>query len=718
MAGAQNRPATSAAQAAPALSDADVRLYARLLAMTDARRVDDAVIVDALGSRSAAVRHAAVLAIGQVKARAHTPRLIALLAAPDTVAAANAAYALALLRDTASGRTAPGTPTPRDTASGRSASVSPATPRDTTVRITVAALAKALSGPVSVAREAAWALGELGAAGAPVIDSVLLAVLAPPPPPPVVDTAVSAARAMAPPLPVPVVTPPLSPRVVEMLLLSAARMRPVPVNAVVPHLRSRDPGVARSAAYALSRTSVPGGVRALADQMLHRDEELRAHIARGLAKGAAGDTLANVARRALDYLVETRHPHVRINAVRSLATYGPDARVIIIAATRDSNPHVRLVAAQSLVRVMDRDLIRWAWLWESDTSFVYRRTVLEAAMRTGVELPALREWRLSDDWRKRAALATAANAAPSATRAVEIARALTREVDPRVRAAGYSALAQRMDSVPGTIDSLRAALSDRDPTVRAALIGALARRASAADAGRIAAIYRRALADSVNDARVAAVRYLSSAWRRDSASFSDSLRAVVAGLRQPPDPEVTAAARGASLFAHWAPVVRTERPLEWYQDVVRRIVLPGLSGTRLTAELVTSRGSIVVQLFGVEAPLTVNSFVTLANDGYFTNTRFHRVVANFVVQGGDPTGSGSGGPGYSIRDELNRHRYERGTLGMAHSGPDTGGSQFFLAHAPQPHLDGLHTVFGRAVSGLPVLDAILEGDILREVRVR
>ena len=656
--------------------------------MTDARRVDDAVITEALGSRNAAVRRAATLAIGQVKARAHANRLFALLGGSDTVAAAHAAYALALLRDSANAAS------------------------------TARALAGALAGPVSVAREAAWALGELGSAAQPVIDSVLVAALAPPPPPPPVDSTPSAARAMLPHTPAAPTAQPLSPRVVETLLLAAAKMRPVSVAAVAPHLRAKDPGVARNAAYALSRSSVPGGVRALADQMLHRDEELRAHVARGLAKGAAGDSLVTVARRALDYLAETRHPHVRINAIRSLATYGPDARLPIVAATRDSNPHVRLVAAQSLVRVMDRDLLRWAWLWESDTSLVYRRTLLEAAMRTGVELPALREWRLSDDWRKRAALAAAANAAPSATRAVEIARALTREVDPRVRAAGYSALAQRMDSVPGIVDSLRAALTDRDPAVRATVIAALGRRATAADAGRIAAIYRRALADTVNDARVAAVRYLSSAWRRDSVSFSDSLRAAIAALPQPPDPEVTAAARGASLFAAWTPVNRVDRPAEWYEDVVRRIVLPALSGNRLSAELATSRGGILVELLAADAPLTVHSFVTLAGSGYFSNTRFHRVVANFVVQGGDPTGTGSGGPGYTLRDELNRHRYERGTLGMAHSGPDTGGSQFFLTHAPQPHLDGLHTVFGRTLAGLQVLDALVEGDTLLEVRIR
>src|SRR5688500_1021596 len=369
-AAAQNRPATAAVSASPALSEGDVRLYARLLAMTDARRVDDALILEALGSRTPAVRRAATLAIGQVKARSHAARLRALLSGPDTIAAANAAYALALLRDTANAAPAAVAPAPHPDTAG--------------VYLTASALAGVLAGPVSVAREAAWALGELGSAGQPIIDSVLVAALAPPPPPPVVDTTVSAARAMSPPLPAAPVVAPLSPRVVEALLLSAAKMRPVSVTAVAPHLRSKDPGVARSAAYALSRNSVPGGVRALADQILHRDEELRAHVARGLARGAAGDSLVQVARRALDYLAETRHPHVRINAIRSLATYGPDARLIIIAATRDTNPHVRLVAAQSLVRVMDRDLLRWAWLWNSDTTFVYRRTVLEAAMRTGV----------------------------------------------------------------------------------------------------------------------------------------------------------------------------------------------------------------------------------------------------------------------------------------------------------------------------------------------
>jgi len=114
----------------------------------------------------------------------------------------------------------------------------------------------------------------------------------------------------------------------------------------------------------------------------------------------------------------------------------------------------------------------------------------------------------------------------------------------------------------------------------------------------------------------------------------------------------------------------------------------------------------------------VDNFVTLANAGYYQGTRFHRVVPNFVAQDGDPRGDGNGGPGYAIRDELNRMHYGRGTLGMALSGPHTGGSQYFLTHSSQPHLDGHYTAFGRLVSGWSVLDAIVQGDIIQRVDIR
>src|ERR1700690_1251654 len=115
------------------------------------------------------------------------------------------------------------------------------------------------------------------------------------------------------------------------------------------------------------------------------------------------------------------------------------------------------------------------------------------------------------------------------------------------------------------------------------------------------------------------------------------------------------------------------------------------------ATLTTSRGEIVCELFAKEAPKTVNNFVFLARDKFYDGTVFHRVIADFMVQGGDPTGSGRGGPGYRFEDEFkgNPLRHERGVISMANSGPGTNGSQVFITHGPQPHLDGKHTVFGK-----------------------
>ena len=119
----------------------------------------------------------------------------------------------------------------------------------------------------------------------------------------------------------------------------------------------------------------------------------------------------------------------------------------------------------------------------------------------------------------------------------------------------------------------------------------------------------------------------------------------------------------------------------------------------------------------LDAPQTVQNFITLARKGYFNGLQIHRVVPNFVIQDGDPRGDGSGGPGYSIRDELNDRPYLRGTVGMALSGPDTGGSQFFITHSPQPHLDAKYTVFGQVVNGMEVVDKIQQLDVIQRVRI-
>ena len=131
----------------------------------------------------------------------------------------------------------------------------------------------------------------------------------------------------------------------------------------------------------------------------------------------------------------------------------------------------------------------------------------------------------------------------------------------------------------------------------------------------------------------------------------------------------------------------------------------------------TSKGTIEFELNVLDAPQTSQNFMALARKGYFNGLQIHRVVPNFVVQDGDPRGDGSGGPGYTIRDELNDKPFVRGTVGMALSGPDTGGSQFFIMHSPAPHLDAKYTVFGQVVNGIDVVDRIQQLDVIQRVRI-
>jgi peptidyl-prolyl cis-trans isomerase B (cyclophilin B) len=139
-----------------------------------------------------------------------------------------------------------------------------------------------------------------------------------------------------------------------------------------------------------------------------------------------------------------------------------------------------------------------------------------------------------------------------------------------------------------------------------------------------------------------------------------------------------------------------------------------------SASIETNRGVIEVELYAQYAPKTVNNFVFLARDGFYDGLVFHRVIQNFMIQGGDPTGTGSGGPGYRFEDELlgNPLRHEKGSLSMANAGPNTNGSQFFITHAPQSHLDGKHTVFGKVVKGQDVVNAICQGDTIVRVVIR
>jgi len=141
---------------------------------------------------------------------------------------------------------------------------------------------------------------------------------------------------------------------------------------------------------------------------------------------------------------------------------------------------------------------------------------------------------------------------------------------------------------------------------------------------------------------------------------------------------------------------------------------------KYSATLDTSRGKIVVDLFAADAPKTVNNFVFLARDGFYDGLTFHRVLANFMIQGGDPEGTGRGGPGYKFEDETkgNPHKHQVGSLSMANAGPNTNGSQFFITHVVTDWLDGKHTVFGQVRSGQDVVNAVRQGDKINSVTIQ
>ena len=135
------------------------------------------------------------------------------------------------------------------------------------------------------------------------------------------------------------------------------------------------------------------------------------------------------------------------------------------------------------------------------------------------------------------------------------------------------------------------------------------------------------------------------------------------------------------------------------------------------ATIETEKGKIVLELFASDVPVTVNNFVFLAREGFYDSTTFHRVIPGFMAQGGDPTGTGRGGPGYRFADEFTEHAHNTGALSMANAGPNTNGSQFFITYAPQPHLNGKHSVFGQLLNGMDVLKTIENGDTIVGITV-
>ncbi|HVF56217.1 MAG TPA: peptidylprolyl isomerase, partial [Pyrinomonadaceae bacterium] len=256
---------------------------------------------------------------------------------------------------------------------------------------------------------------------------------------------------------------------------------------------------------------------------------------------------------------------------------------------------------------------------------------------------------------------------------------------------------------------MRAQLGAQDVIVRATAADALGEMdADAQNARALIEALPRALTDEMNDA---ALSILGALAKQKSPEANAAIKSALEV------PDYLVRRRAADLLKANAggggeSVVETVATRNRAADYQRAL---GRVGKRVRAIVSTDKGAFTIDLLPDDAPLTVDNFVQLARRNYFNGITFHRVVPNFVVQGGDPRGDGNGGPGYQIRCEINTVEYGRGAVGMALSGKDTGGSQWFVTHSPQPHLDGGYTVFGRVTEGLDVIDRIARGDRILSV---
>jgi cyclophilin family peptidyl-prolyl cis-trans isomerase/HEAT repeat protein len=464
-------------------------------------------------------------------------------------------------------------------------------------------------------------------------------------------------------------------------------------------------------AYALQRIGDPRAALALMQLLQVQGTYAPAFAARGL--GSIKHRPAVV--RLLPFLdPRTKAPlGVVVSAIRALGAIGDEAAVtplVDLVLQREVPPNVRLEAVTALGQLGSADGLPVVQDLMTDPWTAMRAAAYRAAAQIDPEtfMLVLAGVEPDSDWRVRAAVAEVLGTIEGDA-ARDRLRRMAADQDKRVVSAVLAALAASKAPDAGAV--LLERLGDPDFVVRAAAargIGAL-KPAGGADALRAA--YEAARPDAAYGARAAILDALVAYGATEArptleAALADkdwAVRVHAADLLHTIDPAADAAAR-------IRPVPGT--PVTPYDDP--QLVSPELSPHVF---IETARGTIEFELAVLDAPQTTRNFMALARKGFFNGLPIHRVVPNFVVQDGDPRGDGEGGPGYTIRDELNDRPFLRGTVGMALDWRDTGGSQFFITHSPQPHLDARYTVFGHVVHGMEVVDAIQQGDVIERLRV-
>jgi cyclophilin family peptidyl-prolyl cis-trans isomerase/HEAT repeat protein len=462
-------------------------------------------------------------------------------------------------------------------------------------------------------------------------------------------------------------------------------------------------------AYAIQRLGDAKGAPALQALLATEGRITAAFAARGL-----GVMKATPAAPALRGIVQARraHPAVVLQSVRALAAIGDAAaaeplEAIVRDDRLDRTLRVEALIALGTLRGASVDLLLDLI---SDQWPPMRAAALRALAATDpdVFLSALSGLDPDRDWTVRAAMAGALALLPPEQAQPRLMAAI-RDQDQRVVSAVINALAAL---APAGADTVFAAhLKADDFVVRAAAANALAAISATGAVPALVDAYRFAQKDNTYVARAATLAALakldppgSRALLTEALQDRDwAVRVRAADLLraagESPDPNAIRP----------APSERALSEAEWKSGVAPRF------SPHVFIE--TDRGTIEIELAVLDAPITCTVFADLARRGFFNGLAIHRVVPDFVVQDGDPRGDGEGGPGFTIRDEINQRPYLRGTVGMALDWRDTGGSQFFITHSPQPHLDGRYTVFGHVVNGMEVVDRIEARDVIRSVRV-
>jgi cyclophilin family peptidyl-prolyl cis-trans isomerase/HEAT repeat protein len=463
-------------------------------------------------------------------------------------------------------------------------------------------------------------------------------------------------------------------------------------------------------AYALQRLGDNRAAPVLVSLLSTEGRFTPAFAARGLGtmKAAAGlDPLIRIVteRRA--------HEAVVIEAIRALALIGdrraaPSLTAIVTDAKAPQLFRLEAVTAMASVHGDRATDLMFDLL--SDTVPPVRGAAARtlAAIDPDSFIVALSGLDPDRDWTVRAAQAAALGTLPP-ERGQPRLLTMLRDTDQRVIAAALNALAAM--KAPGADRVFVQHLTAEDFVVRASAAKGLGDLKAASAVQPLTAAYRTAQKDNTYVARAAVLDALAKV---DPAAARPLLQEALA------DRDWAVRVRAAAILAEQkspaAPDAIRPAPSERLlrEEERKWAVAPPYSPH---AYIETERGTIEIELAVLDAPTTVATFMDLARRGFFNGVAIHRVVPDFVVQDGDPRGDGEGGPGYTIRDEINQRPYLRGTVGMALDWKDTGGSQFFITHSPQPHLDARYTVFGQVVNGLDVVDRIQPRDMIKQIRI-